>query len=165
MNEKPTRYKSGKLHPREAIRNLSIGKNEYRRTKNEEEIIKEYLNDYKSLHEYNNTNSKFSDYFNLCKRILNDTISDELLRRRFFQDRNSLTDFEIINSTNEIQAAKSIFGTFWPKRAHTMIGLMRLENLQFCVEDIIKNNVQGDLIETGVWKGGTTIFMRIILKK
>jgi len=160
-----TRNKSRILHPREVMRNLSIEKNEYRRTKKEEEIIKKYLNDYKSLHDYNKTNSKFSDYFNLCKRILTDTISDELLCRRFFQDPNSLTDFEIINSTNENPAAKSIFGTFWPKRAHTMIGLMRLENLQFCVEDIIKNNVKGDLIETGVWRGGATIFMRIILKK
>jgi len=160
-----TRYKFGILHPRETIRYLSLGKHEYRVIKNGKESIKKYLNDYQSLHEYNKRNSKFSDYFNLCKRILTDTISDEFIRRRFFQDPNSLTDFEIINAIKEIPAVKSIFGTYWPKRAHTMIGLKRLENLQFCVEDIIKNNVQGDLIETGVWRGGSTIFMRIILKK
>lgn len=48
--------------------------------------------------------------------------------------------------------------------AHTMIGMIRLNNLQYCVEDVIKNRIPGDLIETGVWRGGATIFMRAILK-
>ncbi len=51
-----------------------------------------------------------------------------------------------------------------PSMAHTMIGLKRLDNLQFCVEEALKNNVPGDLMETGVWRGGSTIFMRAILK-
>lgn len=48
--------------------------------------------------------------------------------------------------------------------AHTMIGLKRLKNIEFCIGDILNNNVQGDLIETGVWRGGATIFMRAMLK-
>ncbi len=55
-------------------------------------------------------------------------------------------------------------GLDWPHTAHTMIGLGRLNNLQFCVEEVLKNNIPGDLIETGVWRGGATIFMRAILK-
>lgn len=55
-------------------------------------------------------------------------------------------------------------GRDWPSNAHTMIGLKRLGNLQFCVEDALANDVPGDLIETGVWRGGATIFMRAILK-
>ena len=55
-------------------------------------------------------------------------------------------------------------GRDWPVLAHTMIGEKRMDNLQFCVESVIKNNVPGDLIETGVWRGGATIFMRGILK-
>jgi O-methyltransferase len=42
--------------------------------------------------------------------------------------------------------------------------MKRLENLQACVEDILRKGVPGDLIETGVWRGGATIFMRAILK-
>jgi hypothetical protein len=45
-----------------------------------------------------------------------------------------------------------------------MIGLPRLNNIQACVEDVIRNGIEGDLIETGVWRGGATIFMRAILK-
>ena len=55
-------------------------------------------------------------------------------------------------------------GRDWPARAHTMIGLKRLNNLQFCVESVINDEIDGDLIETGVWRGGACIFMRAILK-
>jgi O-methyltransferase len=44
-----------------------------------------------------------------------------------------------------------------------MIGLKRLDNLQTCVERVLHEGVPGDLIETGVWRGGATIFMRAIL--
>jgi len=55
-------------------------------------------------------------------------------------------------------------GMIWPSQAHTMIGSKRLDNIQFCVESVIKDNVRGDLIEAGVWRGGACIFMRAILK-
>lgn len=45
----------------------------------------------------------------------------------------------------------------------TMIGRKRMENLEQCVRDVVENDVRGDLIECGVWRGGATIFMRGIL--
>jgi len=45
-----------------------------------------------------------------------------------------------------------------------MIGMQRLNNLQYCVEDVLRLQVPGDLIETGVWRGGAAILMRAILK-
>jgi O-methyltransferase len=51
-------------------------------------------------------------------------------------------------------------GRDWPSTAHTMIGLKRLDNLQHCIEQVITDKVPGDFIETGVWRGGSTIFMR-----
>lgn len=56
------------------------------------------------------------------------------------------------------------FGGIWPSRAHTMIGVPRLDNLQDCVTDVLRRGMPGDLIEAGVWRGGATIFMRAILK-
>lgn len=44
--------------------------------------------------------------------------------------------------------------------AHTMIGRKRIENIHYCLNEITKNNIEGDLVETGVWRGGATIFMR-----
>ena len=55
-------------------------------------------------------------------------------------------------------------GLDWPARAHTMIGLKRLANVRTCVESVLADGVPGDLIETGAWRGGTTIFLRAILK-
>jgi hypothetical protein len=55
-------------------------------------------------------------------------------------------------------------GRDWPANAHTMIGIHRLDNLHFCVEDVIARKVPGDLMETGVWRGGAAILMRAILK-
>lgn len=38
--------------------------------------------------------------------------------------------------------------------AHTMIGRARLDNLHACLDRIAADGVPGDLIETGVWRGG-----------
>jgi hypothetical protein len=54
-------------------------------------------------------------------------------------------------------------GLGWPSRAHTFISLDRLDNIQHCVETALRDGVPGDLIETGVWRGGACIFMRAIL--
>ncbi len=55
-------------------------------------------------------------------------------------------------------------GMDWPLIGYTMIGAKRLDNLQTCIEDVLKRGVPGDFIETGVWRGGATIFMRALLK-
>ncbi len=47
-----------------------------------------------------------------------------------------------------------------PFEAETMIGLRRLEHLAFCVKGVVRDEVPGDLIECGVWRGGASIFLR-----
>jgi O-methyltransferase len=47
--------------------------------------------------------------------------------------------------------------------AHTMIGMKRLDNIEYCIETVLEENVAGDMIETGVWRGGASIFMRGVL--
>ncbi len=54
-------------------------------------------------------------------------------------------------------------GKIWPLQAQTMIGNYRLANVRMAVETIISEKIPGDLIETGVWRGGTCIYMRGIL--
>jgi O-methyltransferase len=55
-------------------------------------------------------------------------------------------------------------GHDWPSEADTMIGLKRLDNLHECIISVLRDGVPGDLIETGVWRGGASIFMRGALK-
>ena len=51
-------------------------------------------------------------------------------------------------------------GRDWPSRAESMIGLRRMENIQYCVQTVLDDDVPGDLIEAGVWRGGACIFMK-----
>jgi hypothetical protein len=44
--------------------------------------------------------------------------------------------------------------------SHTMIGRRRLESLEQCLDAVRRDGIPGDLIETGVWRGGASIFMR-----
>lgn len=55
-------------------------------------------------------------------------------------------------------------GGDWPSDAETMVGMVRLNNIQECVTEIIEKKIPGDIIETGVWRGGASIFMAAILK-
>jgi len=48
--------------------------------------------------------------------------------------------------------------------AYTLADSKQIENVQFCVETVLKDGVKGDLIETGVFRGGQVIFMRGLLK-
>lgn len=50
------------------------------------------------------------------------------------------------------------------RTADTLIGPVGLESLQHLIEDVLRTNTPGDLIETGVWRGGSIIFMRGVLE-
>src|SRR6267142_589868 len=58
---------------------------------------------------------------------------------------------------------KRNLGLDWPIAAETMIGMQRLTSLQRCVETVLAEDVPGDLIECGVWRGGACILMRAVL--
>ena len=51
-----------------------------------------------------------------------------------------------------------------PLSGETMVGRARLDNLQGCIEHVVGEGVPGDFIETGVWRGGASIFMRGVLR-
>lgn len=48
--------------------------------------------------------------------------------------------------------------------AFTLVGKRRLESLEEQIATILRDDVHGDLIETGVWRGGACIFMRGVLR-
>ncbi len=101
-------------------------------------------------HTIDNTNTK-DLYLDLMKKCLTDSI---------YQDPG----YSLHHQGAQYHQKERENGLDWPERAHTMIGMHRLNNLQFCIEDVLTNNIPGDFIETGVCRGGATIFMRAILK-
>ena len=78
---------------------------------------------------------------------------DRLLRKRNF------TIYKIKTILPENRAN----GYDWPANAYTMIGINRLTNIEDCIKSIISNNIEGDFLEAGVWRGGAVIFMKAVL--
>ncbi len=116
------------------------------------ELLKKTLIDYSRINSYEyhplslvNGNWKTAPLYPL----------DILLRRRNFA----------ICKLKFVSQERRMNGYDWPASADTMIGLNRLNNIEYCIHSIINNNVEGDLIETGVWRGGATILMRAVLKE
>jgi O-methyltransferase len=46
----------------------------------------------------------------------------------------------------------------------TMVTDGVLDNVQYCLEEAIKNNIEGDFVETGVWRGGCSILAYHVIK-
>ena len=84
--------------------------------------------------------------------------------RELYLDAMKRSLLDLIYENDPKGRAARIDGTDWPSRAMTMIGQRRLDNLETLSDDVIANDVAGDMIETGAWRGGATIFMRAILK-
>jgi O-methyltransferase len=94
------------------------------------------------------------------KRILTDTVNDENIRDNFFNN-NIIPNDEVINNLLKTDVDYNrLEGLDWPKKAHTMIGLKRLNSLHECLDYVRTKNIDGDFIETGVWRGGASIFMK-----
>lgn len=100
---------------------------------------------------------------------------DEIVRS-FLQIQN-LPNFSMFTKAKEdgsfndiaLTDAQGKTTTYYPARnivfvAHSMIGRMRMNNLHECMSRVVADQIEGDFIETGVWKGGATIFMRGFLE-
>lgn len=58
-----------------------------------------------------------------------------------------------------------MFGVVITSDMLTMVGYKRLTNLEELISDVVLKEVGGDVIETGVWRGGASIFMRKLLNE
>jgi hypothetical protein len=105
-------------------------------------------------------------YLDLMKRCLINSIyeHDENMLQGATYTHEAGTGRIKFQSGERIAPELRLQGKAWPSIAHTMIGLYRLDNLQACMEEVLRKDIRGDFIETGVWRGGATIFMRALLK-
>lgn len=97
-------------------------------------------------------------YLDLMKRAVTNILYEDIPSWIFDRDEKKIT------AGDRFHLDKRVTGEDGPTAAHTMIGIKRLNNIQSCMEEVLANNVPGDVIETGVLGGGATIFMRAVLK-
>jgi O-methyltransferase len=116
-------------------------------------------------------------YADLLKRSILDLIRPEKGQYTLFNSQRTLAhrilggfdrilrlkDLRIVRDRNR-DVQSRVEGTSLPVNAESMIGLARMDNIQHCVTQVIRDRIEGDLIECGVFRGGATIFMRGILK-
>ena len=150
----------GLKNPSKAFRYFTSGKEK----KVSDGINAEKCFELQNMTKQKNNNSKYYSYFEFYKRILRNTLHDQSLRTRFLDNPEQVSESEMALAITSDEDLEKGDGGGWNKETYTMIG-HRLENLQLCVEDVLKNDIHGDMIETGVWRGGSCIFMRLILKK
>jgi O-methyltransferase len=74
-------------------------------------------------------------------------------------DAGAVASRELAGDQLRLRAA----GMDWPLHGLTMVGLTRLHDLQACVESVVAEGIQGDLVEAGVWRGGASLLMRAAL--
>lgn len=98
----------------------------------------------------------FNDYFDIAQS--KPEVMAQLRDAKANGDTITLLQKMADGTTREAHELRNLI-----ELSHTMIGRKRLDNLQHCVETVIGENIPGDFIETGIWRGGACIFMRGIL--
>ena len=96
-------------------------------------------------------------YLDLMKRAVCNLLYEDIAVYRYDQLKKPI-------ALNRFDLDARIWGEDLPTEAHTMIGWKRLSNVQDCVAKIFENSIKGDFVETGVFRGGSVIFMRALLK-
>ncbi len=86
-------------------------------------------------------------YLDLMKRVLCNLIYEDL----------SLP-------LNRFDIRLRVHGRDMPIEAHTMVGWQRLTNIESCAKAVLDAGIPGDFVEAGVMRGGSSIFMRAVLR-
>jgi O-methyltransferase len=106
-----------------------------------------------------------SAYLDLIRRDLTRYGIEELVPVRWPLRRSLLKagDLMLVRKRPFDQRKRDL-GQDHPADAETMMGMQRLTTLQRCVEAVLADDIPGDLVECGVWRGGACILMRAVLE-
>jgi len=114
------------------------------------------------------TNDKYCEFImNGTNNILNEfnefkgVYSDKLTELYIDLLKKSLIDYVDLDNSGDHDKIEGR-NLFPSERAKTMVGLKALNNIEYCINEINRYNIDGDFIETGVWRGGATIFMKAL---
>ena len=84
-------------------------------------------------------------YLDLLKRVLTDTL--------FRQEPDA-------DAPGQMMFVRDFIAHYIEGGAISMLPMARFENIDQCIRTVVAEGIEGDFIETGVWRGGACIFMR-----
>lgn len=104
------------------------------------------------LHKVPGEDPGFEMYVDLMANCLTDMIygADRRIVRR--------------GKTVQFDKKKRFQGRDWPVVGHSMAGIKRLQNVAHLTDRVIAEDIPGEFIETGVWRGGASAMVRGVLK-
>jgi len=94
------------------------------------------------------------DLVNSYKNLLKKSLVDGIYGSQHAGQDTMLTENQLKNANDGA----------YPRRAHTMIGYTGLDNIDYCIQGVIENKIPGDFVETGIWRGGASIYMACLMK-
>jgi O-methyltransferase len=94
----------------------------------------------------------------IVKRLIVDSENLSVLRKKFFEE-GTLTDDEKHQIITTTPYHKDIN---WGLERLTLLPWSALEHLEYAIKDTIERDIEGDFIETGVWRGGACILAKSI---
>jgi len=102
-------------------------------------------------------------YLELLKKTLTRSLDDEPLsyippNRRTLAKRVRYAAYSTANAL--LRPAKLALAQTNRTAGETMMGMGALDNLHACLDRVVEDKIHGDVMETGVWRGGGCIFMR-----
>ena len=108
-------------------------------------------------------------YLDLLKQSLTRSLDREHFRRPPVNNKTSArrlrsTAYRAVDTLLSPLNLALVQKTRTSRTGETMVGIGALDNVQELVVKVCEDGVPGDLVETGIWRGGTVIFMRALLR-
>lgn len=72
--------------------------------------------------------------------------------------RNAVAGWLYLDNAGDDPGAAGPLSPGWS--GHTMVGVHKLDWIQAMIEGIVRDNIQGDIVECGAWRGGASIFTK-----
>jgi|LauGreDrversion4_2_1035121.scaffolds.fasta_scaffold75296_4 hypothetical protein len=149
------------------IGSVTYGQNCIIITKRTQEEISYFDRPYRFSNFVNVKDPLNNDVSNLSNKYIKNLIGT--ITRTFFEENQNPKWVQM----NEIYAScKEYFSSSiarfegsecWPFEADSMIGVYRMVNIYESIKDVCERRIDGDFVETGVWKGGACVLANAVI--
>jgi O-methyltransferase len=121
---------------------------------------------------FSTTIERDTQYLDLLKQVLSGSLYPESAWQRIHKPSGLLNRAllkllgrkgYILVKPKEFNAVKREGGEDWPLIGYSMIGHKRLDNIRDLIATVVAEDIPGDFVECGVWRGGGSMYAKAVL--